>query len=49
MTSPFHVERGPDGTLFVFWRGRLIYKRWPRGQSVVFDPYGPPWSPGGRR
>lgn len=33
-----------DGTLHVFWRGRVIYKK-RRGSThgIVFDEFGPPW------
>jgi hypothetical protein len=35
------------GHLFVFWNGKLIYKRRdPRGgHGLIFDPFGPPWMP----
>lgn len=26
---------GADGTLYVFVRGELVYKRWPQGNSRV--------------
>lgn len=40
--STYKVVEG--GTLYVFWRGRLIYKR-RLGQEhgVFFDEFGPPW------
>ena len=28
--------------VYVYWRGVLIYKRWPDGSSALFDEYGPP-------
>ncbi len=37
-----------DDQLFVFFNGSLIYKKWLKtGQSLVFDPWGAPWSPKG--
>lgn len=32
--------------LYVYWNGRLIYKKWlSTGSSALFDKYGPPiWS-----
>lgn len=36
--------------LYVFYNGRLIYKKWLRtGRSLVFDALGPSWSPKGDR
>jgi len=32
----FTTMRGEDGTFYVFWRGQVIYKRWPSGVSRVF-------------
>lgn len=40
--------KNPDGTLHVFWLGHgrafHIYKKWPNGQSKIFDSVGFPWS-----
>lgn len=34
-----------DGQLSVYWRGRVIFKRWlDRGHGVVIDAYGVPFS-----
>jgi len=32
----FTTARDEDGTFYLFWRGALIYKRWPSGASRVF-------------
>ena len=29
----FTTARGKDGTFYLFWRGELLYKRWPAGAS----------------
>lgn len=35
-----------DNQLFVYFNGKLIYKRWLKtGQSLVFEEHGQPWSP----
>lgn len=43
--NSFQVIRLAHGDYIVLWRGQPVYKRWPSGRSIVFDPYGSPWSP----
>jgi hypothetical protein len=35
-----------DDTLFVWWNGRVIYKKARGRRSYLFDDYGHTWSPG---
>jgi hypothetical protein len=39
-----HKSVSPFGDWIIFMNGRMLYKKWPGGRSVIFDKYGPPIS-----
>jgi hypothetical protein len=39
-----HKSVSPFGDWIIFLNGKMLYKKWPGGRSVVFEAYGPPTS-----
>ncbi len=39
-----HKSISPFGDWIIFMNGKMLYKKWPTGRSLVFEAYGPPTS-----
>lgn len=37
-----HKEVSSTGEIYIYMSGVLLYKKYPSGESVLFEKYGPP-------
>lgn len=43
-----HKEKSEYGEIFIYMNGKLLYKKWPDGNSILFEKYGMPTSKANR-